>query len=66
MCIFTENPDILVEEEDIIVSPDVEISEEDTDRANEKKIEAIGQYAEGNYVKAVELFTEAVKLNPSS
>lgn len=44
----------------------VEISEEDTDKADEKRREAMGQFSEGNIEKAVELYTEAIKLNPNS
>lgn len=63
---MVENPDPEEEIEDVSGLIDQEISEEDIDKANEKKIEAIGQYAEGNYEKAAELFAEAVKLNPGS
>lgn len=32
--------------------------------ANAKKREGISLFGEGNYEKAVEVFTEAIKLNP--
>ncbi|NWU65119.1 F10A1 protein, partial [Pterocles burchelli] len=42
----------------------VEVTEEMMDQANEKKIEAINALSEGELQKAVDLFTEAIKLNP--
>ncbi|XP_068193001.1 hsc70-interacting protein [Antennarius striatus] len=42
----------------------VEVTEEMMDQANEKKMEAINALGEGDLQKAVELFTEAIKLNP--
>ncbi|XP_065201514.1 hsc70-interacting protein-like [Planococcus citri] len=60
-----ENPDPEEEIEDVSSLIDQEVGEDDIDKANEKKIEAICQYNEGNYEKAAELFGEAVKLNPS-
>lgn len=42
----------------------VEITEEMMDQANEKKIEAINALGEGELQKAIDLFTEAIKLNP--
>ncbi|XP_068606106.1 hsc70-interacting protein [Brachionichthys hirsutus] len=44
---------------------DVEVTEEMADQANEKKMEAIDALGEGDLQKAMELFTEAIKLNPS-
>ncbi|KAK5885339.1 hypothetical protein CesoFtcFv8_019058 [Champsocephalus esox] len=41
-----------------------EVSEEMMDQANEKKIEAIDALGEGDLQKALDLFTEAIKLNP--
>ncbi|XP_012708418.1 hsc70-interacting protein [Fundulus heteroclitus] len=41
-----------------------EITEEMMDQANEKKIEAINALGEGDLQKALDLFTEAIKLNP--
>uniref|UniRef100_S4RJA0 ST13 Hsp70 interacting protein n=1 Tax=Petromyzon marinus TaxID=7757 RepID=S4RJA0_PETMA len=45
---------------------EVEVSEEMMDQANEKKGEAMSALADGELQKAIELFTEAIKLNPSS
>lgn len=42
----------------------VEVSEEMMDQANEKKMEAINALGEGELQKALDLFTEAIKLNP--
>ncbi|XP_044271609.1 putative protein FAM10A4 [Tribolium madens] len=46
--------------------PNKEVSEEDSDKSDEKRVEAIKQFSEGNYDKAIELYTEAIELNPSS
>lgn len=43
---------------------DIEVTDELMDQANEKKIEAINAIAEGDLQKALDLFTEAIKLNP--
>ncbi|KAM3598824.1 uncharacterized protein V6R79_023089 [Siganus canaliculatus] len=42
----------------------VEVTEEMMDGANEKKMEAINALGEGDLQKALDLFTEAIKLNP--
>jgi hypothetical protein len=42
----------------------VEVSEADSDLADEKRVEAQQQLSEGNFDKAIELFTEAIKKNP--
>uniref|UniRef100_A0A3B3VTE9 ST13 Hsp70 interacting protein n=1 Tax=Poecilia latipinna TaxID=48699 RepID=A0A3B3VTE9_9TELE len=42
----------------------IEVTEEMMDQANEKKIEAINALGEGDLQKALDLFTEAIKLNP--
>ncbi|XP_009994649.1 PREDICTED: hsc70-interacting protein [Chaetura pelagica] len=42
----------------------VEVTEEMMDQANEKKTEAINALSEGELQKAVDLFTDAIKLNP--
>jgi len=45
---------------------DKEVSEEDMDKANEKKREAITAFSEQEFDKAVELYTEAILLNPGN
>ncbi|XP_028268409.1 hsc70-interacting protein isoform X2 [Parambassis ranga] len=45
---------------------DAEVTEEMMDQANERKMEAINALGEGDLQKALDLFTEAVKLNPCS
>lgn len=45
---------------------DIEVTEEMMDQANEKKMEAINALGEGDSDKALELFTEAIKLNPGA
>lgn len=42
----------------------IEVTEEMMDQANEKKMEAIDAVGEGDLQKALDLFTEAIKLNP--
>lgn len=42
----------------------IEVTEEMMDQANERKIEAINALGEGDLQKALDLFTEAIKLNP--
>jgi len=41
-------------------------TEEDMDKAEEIRGTAMGQYSEGNFEKAVELFSEAITVNPHS
>lgn len=60
---FTDVPDEVPEDNDPPI-PTGEVSEESVDLANEKKREGISLLAEGNYEKAVETFTEAIKLHP--
>lgn len=43
---------------------DIEVTDEMMEQANEKKIEAINALGEGDLQKALDLFTEAIKLNP--
>ncbi|XP_059203042.1 hsc70-interacting protein [Centropristis striata] len=43
---------------------DIEVTEEMMDQASEKKIAAIDALGEGDLQKALDLFTEAIKLNP--
>lgn len=40
------------------------MSEEDQDAANEKRSEAMMAMSDGDFQKAVDCFTEAIKLNP--
>ncbi|XP_029914061.1 hsc70-interacting protein [Myripristis murdjan] len=42
----------------------LEVTEEMMEQANEKKMEAINALGEGELQKALDLFTEAIKLNP--
>ncbi|XP_074511534.1 hsc70-interacting protein [Sebastes fasciatus] len=42
----------------------IEVTEEMMDQASEKKMAAIDALGEGNLQKALDLFTEAIKLNP--
>lgn len=43
-----------------------EVSEEDIEKADEKRREAMSQFSEGNVEKSIELYTEAIQLNPNS
>lgn len=40
------------------------VSEDDEIAAAEKRNEAVSAFAEGDFDKAVDLYTEAIKLNP--
>ncbi|XP_053493779.1 hsc70-interacting protein [Ictalurus furcatus] len=44
----------------------LEVTEEMMDQANEKKMEAIDALGEGELQKSLDLFTDAIKLNPRS
>ncbi|KAF4087299.1 hypothetical protein AMELA_G00094200 [Ameiurus melas] len=44
----------------------LEVTEEMMDQANEKKMEAIDALGEGKLQKSLDLFTDAIKLNPRS
>lgn len=59
--VIEPDADELQEMEDI---EDVEVTEEMMDQANEKKMEAINALGEGDLQKALDLFSEAIKLNP--
>lgn len=63
MC--ADNPDVLGDDDEVTPG-DVEVSEEDMDKANEKKREGIALYGSGSYEEAVKMFTEAIKLNPGT
>ncbi|KAM5148468.1 hsc70-interacting protein [Mantella aurantiaca] len=43
---------------------DLEVTEEMMDKANEKKVEAIDALGDGDFQKAIDLLTEAIKMNP--
>ncbi|XP_073500264.1 hsc70-interacting protein [Phyllobates terribilis] len=43
---------------------DLEVTEEMMNQANEKKVEAINALGDGELQNAIDLFTEAIKLNP--
>lgn len=45
--------------------PAAEVTEEAIEKSNEKKIEAIGAYQEGDLEKAFNLYSEAIEVNPS-
>nr|CAH8853604.1 unnamed protein product [Trichobilharzia regenti] len=44
----------------------IEVTEEMLEKAEEKKSEAMGKMSDGDFSGAVDLFTEAIKLNPLS
>lgn len=48
-----------------VADPNKEVSEEDVDKADEKRREAQSQFSEGNFDKAVELYNEAIEINPT-
>merc|ERR1719412_1509460 len=43
-----------------------ELSDEEMDKFDEKRGEAMQAYSEGEWEKAIGLFTEAIKINPNS
>ncbi|XP_076265964.1 putative protein FAM10A4 [Rhynchophorus ferrugineus] len=43
-----------------------EVTEEEADKADEKRREAMSEFSAGNYDKAIALFTEAIEINPNS
>lgn len=43
---------------------DKDVTEEDIEKSDEKKREAIEAFGEGDYTKTVALYTEAILLNP--
>ncbi|GAB6027262.1 Hsc70-interacting protein [Chamberlinius hualienensis] len=55
--------DIVVDQE--MGDPEKEVNEEEIDQAGEKRGEAQAAFLEGDFAKAIQLYTEAIKLNPS-
>lgn len=55
-----------VDPNQILAEPDKEVGEEELDKAEEKRGEAQSAFAEGNWQKTVEMYTEAIKINPTS
>lgn len=53
-----------VEPQDMGELENIEVTEEMMEQANEKKVDAINALGEGDLQKALDLFTEAIKLNP--
>ena len=43
-----------------------ELTDEEMEKFDEKRSEAMQTYSEGEWEKAIELFTEAIKINPNS
>ncbi|XP_075689641.1 hsc70-interacting protein [Rhinoderma darwinii] len=70
----SEESDVEIDDEGVISPDDVasqemgdddlEVTEEMMDQANEKKVEAINALSDGELQNAIDLFTEAIKLNP--
>uniref|UniRef100_A0A2K6PMY5 STI1 domain-containing protein n=1 Tax=Rhinopithecus roxellana TaxID=61622 RepID=A0A2K6PMY5_RHIRO len=50
--------------EESVTEPDPDIMEEMMDQANDKKVTAIEALNDGELQKAIDLFTDAIKLNP--
>lgn len=46
--------------------PDKEVSEEDMDKSNELKREAVDCFGEGKTEECISKYTEAIRLNPGS
>jgi suppressor of tumorigenicity protein 13 len=47
-------------------NPDASVSEEDMDKSNEFKIEAVGLFSEQKFDECIQKYTEAIKLNGGS
>lgn len=47
------------------VETELEVSEDNIDKSNDKKREAIHAYNDGKYEEAVNAYSEAIALNPS-
>mmetsp|Transcript_16414 Transcript_16414/g.27096 ORF Transcript_16414/g.27096 Transcript_16414/m.27096 type:complete len:428 (+) Transcript_16414:150-1433(+) len=64
------DPDVIPEETDDSLQEmgdeKIEVTEEMQDQSVEAKMAAVAAMEEGNFAKAVELFTQAVKLNPGN
>jgi suppressor of tumorigenicity protein 13 len=45
---------------------DKEVTEEDMEKSDEKKREAVEAFAAGEFQKAVDIYTEAILLNPGT
>uniref|UniRef100_A0A2R9A8C2 STI1 domain-containing protein n=1 Tax=Pan paniscus TaxID=9597 RepID=A0A2R9A8C2_PANPA len=58
-----EESDLEIDKEGVI-EPDTDITEEMMDQANDKKVAAIEALNDGELQKAIDLFTDAIKLNP--
>ncbi|GJQ71498.1 hypothetical protein Trydic_g11215 [Trypoxylus dichotomus] len=59
-------PDTIDEDVQVMGELDKEVSQEEEDQADEKRMEAMSQFSEGNFDKAIELYGAAIKLNPNS
>lgn len=44
--------------------PDANVSEEDIEKSNDLKREAVEQFGEGKFDESISKYTEAIKLNP--
>ncbi|VDP98965.1 unnamed protein product [Trichobilharzia regenti] len=70
ICLLTEFDDEVLPREvvkDLDMGDEgIEVTEEMLEKAEEKKSEAMGKMSDGDFSGAVDLFTEAIKLNPLS
>jgi len=78
MEVESEESEVELDMEGVLDSPDQEeqhemgdsdkkeMSEEEMEKFDEKRGEAMGAFSEGEWEKAITLFTEAIKLNPNS
>merc|ERR1719340_22174 len=55
-----------IDEQDMGDPDKKELSDEEMDKFDEKRGEAMSAYSEGEWEKAIGLFTEAIKINPNS
>lgn len=78
MEVESEESDVELDMEGVIAEPDPEtehemgdptkkeMSDEEMEKFDEKRSEAMSTFSEGEWEKAIEMFTEAIKLNPNS
>ncbi|KRT80022.1 Anaphase-promoting complex subunit 3 protein [Oryctes borbonicus] len=59
-------PDTINEEIQVMGELDKEVTQEEEDLADEKRMEAVTQFSQGNFNKAIEFYGEAIMLNPNS
>ena len=57
---------LILDEPQAMGDPSKELTDSDFEKFDEKKSEAMGAFSEGEFEKAVGLFTEAIEINATS